>query len=52
MNLTRINFVTLDTIIFHRLGNDIVKVEYPNTKCLDGSGGDEGIDCYDGNLFD
>lgn len=35
---------------FHKLGNDLVKAEYTNAKCIEGSGGDEGMDCYDGDL--
>jgi len=45
-----VNLKDLDQSLFHLLGNQLVKAIYPKSKCLQGSGGDSGIDCYYGNL--
>jgi hypothetical protein len=40
----------LDSTAFHELCDDLVKAIYPTAICIDGTGGDQGIDCYLGNL--
>jgi hypothetical protein len=50
--VTLIDFKTLDSMRFHSLSNDLVKAEYSEATCLEGSGGDEGIDCFVGNNID
>jgi hypothetical protein len=47
-----IDFKNLDNSQFHLLCNDLVKAEFSNATCLEGSGGDEGIDCFIGNNID
>lgn len=49
-DIMTINLASLDWNLFHKLGNDLVKKEYPKAICLEGKGGDDGIDCYDGDL--
>jgi hypothetical protein len=47
-----IDFRNLDDSKFHRLCNDLVTAEYPTARCIEGSGGDNGIDCYNGDSTD
>jgi hypothetical protein len=42
----------LDNGKFHRLCNELVAGEYPAAKCIEGMGGDRGIDCHIGLLTD
>ena len=46
-----INLASLDSNSFHKLGNDLVnKKNTLKQSVRKGKGGDDGIDCYDGNL--
>ena len=47
-----IDLKALDSTKFHSLCNAIVKAEYSDATCVEGSGGDEGIDCFLGNNMD
>lgn len=49
---TLVDLKALDSTKFHSLCNALVKAEYPEATCLEGSGGDEGIDCFLGNNTD
>jgi hypothetical protein len=48
--MSTIDFSNLGNSKFQRLCNDLVIAEYPEAKCIEGSGGDMGIDCYIGDL--
>jgi hypothetical protein len=50
--MSLLNFKNLNNTLFHRLSNDLVKSEYPNATCVEGLGGDEGIDCFNGSSID
>ncbi|MFZ0513221.1 MAG: hypothetical protein WAM14_16545 [Candidatus Nitrosopolaris sp.] len=47
-----IDFDILDDGKFHRLCNELVADEYSTAKCIEGTGGDRGIDCHIGDLTD
>jgi hypothetical protein len=47
-----IDFSSLGDSKLHRLCNDLVTAEYPTARCIEGSGGDNGIDCYNGDSTD
>lgn len=45
-----IDFSTLDQKKFSELCDQLIKAEYPQSKPIEGSGGDEGIDSFIGNF--
>jgi hypothetical protein len=47
-----VDLKTLDSTRFQSLCNALVKAVYPEATCLQGSGGDEGIDCFLGSNMD
>jgi len=47
--MTLVDLKALDSTKFHSLCNALVKAEYSDATCVEGSGGDEGIDCFLGN---
>lgn len=49
---TLVDLKALDSTKFHSLCNALVKAEYSDATCVEGSGGDEGIDCFLGNNMD
>ena len=50
--MTLVDLKTLDSTKFHWLCNVLVKAEYSDATCVEGSGGHEGIDCFLGNNMD
>jgi hypothetical protein len=50
--MTLVDLKALDSTKFHSLCNALVKAEYSDATCVEGSGGDEGIDCFLGNNMD
>jgi hypothetical protein len=50
--MTLVDLKTLDSTKFHLLCNALVKAEYSDATSVEGSGGDEGVDCFLGNNMD
>jgi hypothetical protein len=50
--MSLLSFKNLNNTLFHQLSNDLVKAECPGATCVEGLGGDEGIDCFNGSSID